>query len=151
MSYDNQDLVNRFADSCQKQRYITVSGAVINDFETPQKDQTGDIIAGAPKIRKYSLEVNTNGVTFADSPRQDLNTCIVSGKIESVDGAWITVKTYYKAKKETKFRHVEIVTDNVEATPAATGSNVIVIGQVCGKDPKNNERLYIAANKFLLV
>lgn len=148
VSYADTDAVDRILDSCDKQRYVTIAGANVTDYLATSKDSNGVPIPGAPQIRKFSLEVSQRSVSFSDRPLIDLNTCIVSGKVEEVDGNWITIKTWYKVKKDTKYRHIEVISDSPIVANSLIGSNIAVVGQICGKDPKNNERLYIAADKI---
>lgn len=147
--YQDQDAVRRILESCEKQRYAYIAGANISDFLQDQKDESGKVIPNAPKQRRFTIEINARDVTFSDKPYPTVNTCIVNGKVEEVNGNWLLVKTWYKVKTETKYRHMEVISDSPTVTPALKGSNVSVIGKVCNKDPNGNERVYIAAETLL--
>lgn len=136
--------------ACQKEHYAMVHGGVISDYEVAPKDENSKVIEGAPMERRYKIEVPGNGISFSETPLEDINTCIFSGLVTNMDPrGWMTLRTAYQVKGETRFRHVEVLCSNGVADQSVMNNNVFVMGQVCGKQPNGEQRLYVVADRVV--
>lgn len=149
-NYDANGLKQKnLLSDCQNNAYIMVSAGVVSDYETVLLDENKKPIAGAPPDRRFKLETSPYSVSTSEIPMTMVNECTFSGHVENVDSnGWMLLTTSYKVKTETKYRRVEVLCEPSLINPALQGSNALIIGSVCGKTPKRDQRLYVVARQI---
>ena len=137
--------------ACSNSAYVFINNAEITHYMATPKDQNGNHIPGAPQEMRFSISVANKNIQFSDKPFPVINMSKVIGKIHSVNSPWITLEVSKRIAKSSEYKseYLNVITDDSQIQPSSIGSNVCVLGKVCGKDPKSNERLYVASDKIM--
>ena len=136
-------------DHCTNGAYIMVMNSSVSDYEVAPKDESGNVIMGAPKEKRFSLNVSPSNVFFSQKPFDDMNMCIFSGYVSEVKpSGYILVKSSYRNKDGLSYRQIPVVT-NEEVDSSLKSSRVFVIGSVCGKTPGRETKLYVVSKKII--
>jgi hypothetical protein len=136
-------------DHCTNGAYIMVMNSSVSDYEVMPKDENGNVIMGAPKEKRFSLNVSPSNVFFSQSPFDDMNMGIFSGYVSEVKSSgYVLVKSSYRNKEGLSYRQIPIVT-NEKVDSSLKSSRVLVIGSVCGKTPGRETKLYVVSKKII--
>lgn len=142
VSYDKGQLRShhrRILDHCVNKDYILVHNGTISSFE-------GKIKGSELKEQKFKIDASATGVSFSNSPFAVFNQSILGGEVEEFENGKILLSVPYRNKEEKKYRKVKIICEDSLADNSIKGNKVIVIGSVCGVNPKGDNSLYVVAS-----
>lgn len=142
VSYENGSLKpyhRRILEHCNNKDYIFVHNGTVSSFQ-------GKIKGSELKEEKFKIDASASGVSFSNSPFAVFNQSILGGEVEEFENGKIILSVPYRNKEEKKYRKVKVICDSSLADNSIKGNNVIVIGSVCGVDPKGDNSLYVVAN-----
>jgi len=129
-------------EHCQSKDYIFVHNGTISSYDA--KKENSELTE-----RRFKIDSPATGVIFSKSPFIVFNQSILGGKVEEFENGKITLSVPYRNKEEKKYRYVKIICDKSLADNSIKGNNVIVIGSVCGVNPKGDSDLYVVAKSII--
>lgn len=136
--------------AAETKSFAVMLEAKISDFEVTPKDQDGKPLQGAPLETRYKFEASAYKCHFSDRPYTPVNQATFIGYVERIQpNGWIVLKTTQRNPKGNKIRKVELLADPSTLDTAITGSQVLVIGRVCGKTPTGDSRIYVIPDRLL--
>lgn len=136
-------------EHCTNNDYIMVMNSTISDYEVSARDESGNVIEGAPKEKRFSLTVSPSNVFFSQKPFEDLNLCVFSGYVSEIkQSGYMLVKSSYRNKNGLSYRNIPIIT-NEEIDASLKSSKVFIVGSVCGKTPSRDSKLYVVSKKII--
>lgn len=128
-------------EHCQSKNYILVHNGTISSFDAKK--------SGSELTEKrFKIDSPATGVSFSRSPFMVFNQSILGGNVEEFDNGKLILSVPYRNKEEKKYRHVKVVCDKSLTDNSIKGNRVIIIGSVCGVNPKGDSDLYVVAKSI---
>lgn len=131
----------KILEHCQSKNYIFVHNGTISSYDA--KKQGSELTE-----RRFKIDASGSGVSFSKSPFSVFNQSILGGKVEEIENGRMTLSVPYRSKDEKKYRYVKVICSKDLADNSLKDNNVVIIGSVCGVNPKGDSDLYVVAKSI---